>query len=122
MRVSAVHSTKFGPNGAEECFLAKATMHDAYRLSVNWYAQCIACANLVAAMATSTAHASECPPLLSSVRMLVEVRSGYACAPVPAAGAWPPPISIERTALAVRFDFCVSVMCVVIHGYWHRYR
>ena len=34
MRVSAVHSTKICPNGAEECLLAKATLHDAYRLSV----------------------------------------------------------------------------------------
>ena len=33
-RVSAVHSTKFCPNGAEEFVLAKATLHDAYRLSV----------------------------------------------------------------------------------------
>ena len=31
MRVSAV---KFCPNGAEECLLAKTTLHDAYRLSV----------------------------------------------------------------------------------------
>ena len=34
MRVSAVHSTKICPNGAEECLLAKDTLHDAYRLSV----------------------------------------------------------------------------------------
>ena len=36
MRLSAVHSTRFCPNGADECLLAKATVswHDAYRLSV----------------------------------------------------------------------------------------
>ena len=68
----------------------------------------------MAAMATSIARASACPPLLSLVRMLVEVRSGYACAP--AAEAVPRPISMERTALAARFAFCVGAICAVIHG------
>ena len=72
----------------------------------------------MAAMATSIARASACPPLLSSVRMLVEVRSGYACAP--AAEALPRPISMEGTALAARFAFCVGAICAVIHGDLHR--
>ena len=73
----------------------------------------------MAAMATSIARASACPPLLSLVlRMLVEVRSGYACAP--AAEALPRPISMERTALAARFAFCVGAICAVIHGDLHR--
>ena len=72
----------------------------------------------MAVMATSIARASECHPLLSSVRMLVEVRSGYACAP--AAEALPRPISMEGTALAARFAFCVGAICAVIHSDSHR--
>ena len=72
----------------------------------------------MAVMATSIARASACPPSVSSVRMLVEVRSGYACAP--AAEAWPRPISIEGAALAARLAFRVGVVCAVIHGEWHR--
>ena len=34
--------------------------------------------------------------------------------------AHPRQISIERTGLAARFAFCVSVICAAVHGYWHR--
>ena len=70
----------------------------------------------MAAMATSIARASACPPLLSSVRMSVEVRSApWICMRTCGGGRAAADFN-GRNALAARLAFCVGAICAVIHG------